>query len=73
VREPGLWGEALHRVVGAAAAVDLGHAGTVASRLPGPSGNVEFFTLLRQGAEVALAPAVDAALVAGLQLRRPRG
>ena len=58
VRDPGLRAEAVLDVAAAARAVGLGVAGVVASPLPGPSGNVEFFLWLRRDA-----PAVDAAAV----------
>jgi 23S rRNA (cytidine1920-2'-O)/16S rRNA (cytidine1409-2'-O)-methyltransferase len=58
VREPALRAAAVIGVARAAAEVGLGVAGVVASPLPGPSGNVEFFLWLRRGA-----PAVDEAAV----------
>jgi 23S rRNA (cytidine1920-2'-O)/16S rRNA (cytidine1409-2'-O)-methyltransferase len=42
--------EAVSGVARAAAALGLGVAGTVASPLPGPAGNVEYFLWLRRGA-----------------------
>jgi 23S rRNA (cytidine1920-2'-O)/16S rRNA (cytidine1409-2'-O)-methyltransferase len=50
--------EAVLGVAAAAAAEGLGVAGVVASPLPGPAGNVEFFLWLRRGA-----PAADEAAV----------
>jgi 23S rRNA (cytidine1920-2'-O)/16S rRNA (cytidine1409-2'-O)-methyltransferase len=59
VREPELRTEAVLGVAAAAARIGLGVAGVVASPLPGPSGNVEFFLWLRRDA-----PAVDPDVVA---------
>jgi len=50
VRDPGLRGEAVAAVAASAWARGLGVAGVVASPLPGPSGNVEYFLWLRAGA-----------------------
>jgi 23S rRNA (cytidine1920-2'-O)/16S rRNA (cytidine1409-2'-O)-methyltransferase len=62
VRDPAAWAGAVRSVAGAAAELGLGAAGVCPSPLPGPSGNVEFFLLLRAGAgpldEAALAGAV---------------
>lgn len=59
VRDPALRTEAVLGVAAAAATMGLGVAGVVASPLPGPSGNVEFFLWLRRDA-----PAVDPTAVA---------
>ena len=48
VREPALRAEAVATVVRAAGLLGWGMAGVVASPLPGPSGNVEFFVHLRR-------------------------
>jgi 23S rRNA (cytidine1920-2'-O)/16S rRNA (cytidine1409-2'-O)-methyltransferase len=65
VRDPALRAEAVLSVAAAAGELGLGVAGTVASPLPGPSGNVEFFVWLRRGAppadEVAVRATVSAA------------
>jgi 23S rRNA (cytidine1920-2'-O)/16S rRNA (cytidine1409-2'-O)-methyltransferase len=53
VRDPGLRAEAVLTVAAEAATVGLGVAGVVASSLPGPSGNVEFFLWLRGDAPPA--------------------
>lgn len=53
VRDPALRAEAVLAVAAEAATMDLGVAGVVASPLPGPSGNVEFFLWLRRGAPPA--------------------
>ena len=59
VRDPQLRADAVRTVAGQAAALGLGVLGVVASPLPGPSGNVEFFLWLRAGAP----PMVDADLM----------
>ena len=51
VRDPGLRAAAVARVAAAAAESGLGVAGIVASPLPGPAGNVEYFLWLRRGAQ----------------------
>jgi 23S rRNA (cytidine1920-2'-O)/16S rRNA (cytidine1409-2'-O)-methyltransferase len=53
VRDPGVRADAVLAVTSVAASLGLGVAGTVASPLPGPSGNVEFFVWLRRGAPPA--------------------
>jgi len=50
VRDPELRREAVAAVAAAAGGQGLGVAGVVASPLPGPSGNVEYFLWLRRGA-----------------------
>jgi 23S rRNA (cytidine1920-2'-O)/16S rRNA (cytidine1409-2'-O)-methyltransferase len=50
VRDPELRREAVAAVAAAAGARRLGVAGVVASPLPGPAGNVEYFLWLRRGA-----------------------
>jgi 23S rRNA (cytidine1920-2'-O)/16S rRNA (cytidine1409-2'-O)-methyltransferase len=63
VRDPGDRASAVRRVAEQAAELGLGVAGVVASPLPGPSGNVEYFLWLRRGApsldEDALRRAVE--------------
>ncbi len=49
VRDPELRAETVRRVAGQAAELGLGVRGVVASPLPGPSGNVEYFLWLRAG------------------------
>jgi 23S rRNA (cytidine1920-2'-O)/16S rRNA (cytidine1409-2'-O)-methyltransferase len=51
VRDPALRSDAVRRIAAAASDLGLGVAGVVASPLPGPSGNVEYFLHLRRGAE----------------------
>lgn len=63
VRDPALRGEVVGEVSAAAGALGWVTAGVVASPLPGPSGNVEFFLWLRQEAETALSPTEVAELV----------
>jgi len=62
VRDLGHRADAVAAVVRAAGLLGWGLTGVVASPLPGPSGNVEFFVHLRQDA-----PFDDAALVQGRQ------
>jgi 23S rRNA (cytidine1920-2'-O)/16S rRNA (cytidine1409-2'-O)-methyltransferase len=50
VRDPALREGAVLDVARAAAGLGLGTAGVVASRFPGPAGNVEYFLHLRRGA-----------------------
>jgi 23S rRNA (cytidine1920-2'-O)/16S rRNA (cytidine1409-2'-O)-methyltransferase len=50
VRDHALRAQAVLDVAASAAALGFGVAGVVASPLPGPSGNVEFFVWLRRGA-----------------------
>ena len=50
VRDPGARAAAVRRVAGQALELGLGVRGVVASPLPGPSGNVEFFLHLQAGA-----------------------
>lgn len=49
VREPQLRAEAVRDVVEGARSVGLGTLGVVASPLPGPSGNVEYFLWMKRG------------------------
>ena len=51
VRDPALRAEAVLEVALAAAELGWGTAGVVASPLPGPAGNVEYFLWLRRGAD----------------------
>jgi 23S rRNA (cytidine1920-2'-O)/16S rRNA (cytidine1409-2'-O)-methyltransferase len=63
VRDPALRSDAVRRIAAAALELGLGTVGVVASPLPGPSGNVEYFLHLRRGAgpldESALARAIE--------------
>jgi 23S rRNA (cytidine1920-2'-O)/16S rRNA (cytidine1409-2'-O)-methyltransferase len=58
VRDPALRADAVLDVAAAAAELGFGVRGVVASPLPGPSGNVEFFVWFRRGA----APVDEAAV-----------
>ena len=49
VRDPELWRSAVRGVVAAAERLGLGLAGAVASDVPGPAGNREFFIHLKAG------------------------
>ena len=53
VREPELRAESVRTVLSAAAELGLRAHGVVASPLPGPSGNVEYFAWLRRGEPLA--------------------
>jgi len=64
VRDPALRGEVVADISVAAAELGWDTAGVVASPLPGPSGNVEFFLLLRRDPDRALSPSEVAQLVA---------
>jgi 23S rRNA (cytidine1920-2'-O)/16S rRNA (cytidine1409-2'-O)-methyltransferase len=50
VRDPALRSDTVRRIALTAWGLGLGTAGVVASPLPGPSGNVEYFLHLRRGA-----------------------
>jgi 23S rRNA (cytidine1920-2'-O)/16S rRNA (cytidine1409-2'-O)-methyltransferase len=65
VREPELRAEAVLDVATSAAGIGLGVAGVVASPLPGPSGNVEFFVWFRRDAPPVDPDAVRAIVAAG--------
>jgi 23S rRNA (cytidine1920-2'-O)/16S rRNA (cytidine1409-2'-O)-methyltransferase len=51
VRDPALRSDTVRKIAGVALGLGLGTAGVVASPLPGPSGNVEYFLHLRRGAD----------------------
>lgn len=65
VRDPELRAAAVTAVVEAAAGLGLGGCGVVASPLPGPSGNVEYFVWLRAGMPPLEPPVVRDAVEAG--------
>jgi 23S rRNA (cytidine1920-2'-O)/16S rRNA (cytidine1409-2'-O)-methyltransferase len=67
VRDPGLRQEAVAEVAAAGAELGLGVAGVVASPLPGPAGNVEYFLWLRRGAPGLRADELDRAVAEGPQ------
>lgn len=65
VRDPEPRKAAVRSVAAAAADHGLGAAGVVASTLPGPSGNVEYFLWLRSGAPPLAPEAADRAVEEG--------
>jgi 23S rRNA (cytidine1920-2'-O)/16S rRNA (cytidine1409-2'-O)-methyltransferase len=65
VRDPALRADAVRTVAAVAAGLGLGVAGVVASPLPGPSGNVEYFLWLRTDAPPADHGMIEAAVAAG--------
>ncbi len=67
VRDPALRADAVLTVARAAAELGWGTAGVVASPLPGPAGNVEFFLWLRQDAAPPDRTDVDRAVQEGPQ------
>ncbi len=67
VRDPGQRADAVLTVAAAAAELGWGTAGVVASPLPGPAGNVEFFLRLRRDAAAPDPEAVHRAVQEGPQ------
>ena len=67
VREPHLRKEAVMQVARTASELGLGTVGVVASPLPGPSGNVEYFLWLRKGSEMISEVEFDSAIRKGPQ------
>ena len=67
VRDPALRAAAVESVAAAALALGLGVQGVVASPLPGPSGNVEYFLWLRRGADALDPGALQRAITEGPQ------
>jgi 23S rRNA (cytidine1920-2'-O)/16S rRNA (cytidine1409-2'-O)-methyltransferase len=67
VKDPLLRGAAVSSVAAAAERLGLGVAGVVASILPGPSGNVEYFLWLRRGEPPLASTALQRAIRAGPQ------
>ena len=65
VRDPGERAAAVRDVATAAEGLGLGVAGVVASPLPGPAGNVEYFLWLRAGAPPLDAADLDRAVLEG--------
>ena len=65
VRDPALRVGAVRRIVASAAQLGLGGLGVVASPLPGPSGNVEYFVWLRRGAPLMGSGAIERAVEEG--------
>jgi 23S rRNA (cytidine1920-2'-O)/16S rRNA (cytidine1409-2'-O)-methyltransferase len=66
VRDPALRADAVLDVATYAARLGLGVAGVVASPLPGPAGNVEFFLWLRRGPDVVDAAGIRTVVEAGV-------
>ncbi|NDE71567.1 MAG: TlyA family RNA methyltransferase [Actinobacteria bacterium] len=67
VRDPALRKSAVLEVANSAYDMGLGTLGVVASPLPGPSGNVEYFLWLRRGAPVISDQDLDRAIAKGPQ------
>ncbi len=67
VRDPLLRKSAVKEVADAAFEMGLGCEGVVASTLPGPSGNVEYFLWLKRGSSEISEAALDAAIAEGPQ------
>lgn len=67
VRDPEVRAAAVEKVATAAFALGWGTVGVVASPLPGPAGNVEYFLRLRRRAPALDRPALDAVIAAGPQ------
>jgi 23S rRNA (cytidine1920-2'-O)/16S rRNA (cytidine1409-2'-O)-methyltransferase len=67
VRDPALRAAAVESVAAAALQAGLGVAGVVASPLPGPSGNVEYFLWLRRAAQPLDHAALQQAIAEGPQ------
>lgn len=67
VRDPLLRKAAVKEVADAALEMGLGCEGVVASSLPGPSGNVEYFLWLKEGSTAVSEEALDAAIAEGPQ------
>jgi 23S rRNA (cytidine1920-2'-O)/16S rRNA (cytidine1409-2'-O)-methyltransferase len=67
VRDPALRKSAVLEVAESAFDVGLGTLGVVASVLPGPSGNVEYFLWLRRGAGEIEEATLDKAIAIGPQ------
>lgn len=67
VRDSGLRKSAVMEVADCAFDMGLGCEGVVASSLPGPSGNVEYFLWLRRGATELSETTLDAAIASGPQ------
>ena len=67
VRDPHLRRSAVHDVAASAFELGLGTVGVVASSLPGPSGNVEYFLWLKAGASQISEVALDEAIAKGPQ------
>jgi 23S rRNA (cytidine1920-2'-O)/16S rRNA (cytidine1409-2'-O)-methyltransferase len=67
VRDPALRSGAVRRIADVAVGLGLGTVDVVASPLPGPSGNVEYFLHLRRGAAALTDEALERAVTEGPQ------
>ena len=67
VRDPALRKAAVTEVADCAYDMGLGCKGVVASSLPGPSGNVEYFLWLQRGASEISVTELDQAIAQGPQ------
>ena len=67
VRDPELRQSAVQEVADSAYDMGLGCLGVVASALPGPAGNVEYFLWLRRGSAELSAEELTTAILAGPQ------
>jgi 23S rRNA (cytidine1920-2'-O)/16S rRNA (cytidine1409-2'-O)-methyltransferase len=67
VRDPELRRSSVREVAQSALELGLGTVGVVASSLPGPSGNVEYFLWLKTGAPAISDAALDEAIKKGPQ------
>jgi len=67
VRDPALRKAAVQEVADSAYDMGLGCLGVVASSLPGPSGNVEYFLWLKRGAETLTEDDINIAIAKGPQ------
>lgn len=67
VRDPELRREAIRKVVDSGAQLGLGCNGVVASALPGPKGNVEYFVWLKKGGAIISDKDIESAIAKGPQ------
>jgi 23S rRNA (cytidine1920-2'-O)/16S rRNA (cytidine1409-2'-O)-methyltransferase len=67
VRDSALRKNAVMEVADCAYDMGLGCSGVIASPLPGPSGNVEYFLWLKRGASELVESALDLAIAKGPQ------
>lgn len=67
VRDPNLRKESIRKVVDSGAQLGLGCNGVVASALPGPKGNVEYFCWLKKGGRIISDKEIEDAIAKGPQ------
>ncbi len=67
VRDPILRKEAIRKVIDSGAQLGLGCNGVVASALPGPKGNVEYFCWLKKGGRIISDKEIEDAIAKGPQ------